>query len=491
MKTDKNIIIIGGGVAGLSAGIYGQMNGFSTTLFEMHSVAGGQCTAWKRKDYTFDYCIHWLVGSSSGAFNTIWKETDALNDRVRIVNHVTYATLIDEKGEEFIIYSSIDRWEQYLLEKAPEDGAAIRKMCADMRKMSYLDLFENEAGSRSLAEYFRMLLKSRKALVMMGRYGRQSTRQYFDSLRLKNEWLRTNLNRAMGDGAFSAIAFLMTLAWFSNNNAGYPLGGSLPFAQRMAERYRQLGGELRLKTRVEKILVKEGRAIGVRLEDGSEYLADYVISAADLHATMYGMLDGKYVPAEVDKAFKQWPLFNPVIQVSFGISVPVSTRYHMIRYTAPGNNLGSTALKDGFSLADYNFDPVITPEGKCVMKMLVESPWELWEGMSREEYQEEKKRIAEDAVKLLLSVHPEVEGHIEVVDVATPRTGARYTGVYRGSYEGFLPTKENIGKNLKMEVPGLKNFYQIGQWAFPGGGLPPSVQSGKWVIQKIRKKAAK
>ena len=58
----KKVVIIGGGIAGLSAGIYAAMNGFDTQIIEMHSVAGGQCTAWDRKGYRFDYCyIGWWV----------------------------------------------------------------------------------------------------------------------------------------------------------------------------------------------------------------------------------------------------------------------------------------------------------------------------------------------------------------------------------------------------------------------------------------------
>ena len=60
----KSILIIGGGIAGLSAGCYGQMNGFQTRIFEMHKKKpGGLCTSWKRQGYTVDGCIHWLVGS--------------------------------------------------------------------------------------------------------------------------------------------------------------------------------------------------------------------------------------------------------------------------------------------------------------------------------------------------------------------------------------------------------------------------------------------
>jgi hypothetical protein len=75
---EKSIIIIGAGLAGLSAGCYGQMNGYRTQIFEMHTTPGGLCTAWKRKGYTFDGCIHWLTGSRSGVFHRFYEELGAV-----------------------------------------------------------------------------------------------------------------------------------------------------------------------------------------------------------------------------------------------------------------------------------------------------------------------------------------------------------------------------------------------------------------------------
>jgi phytoene dehydrogenase-like protein len=60
---EKSIIIIGGGIAGLAAGCYGQMNGYQTQIFEMHYLPGGLCTSWERKGYTFDGCISYLYGA--------------------------------------------------------------------------------------------------------------------------------------------------------------------------------------------------------------------------------------------------------------------------------------------------------------------------------------------------------------------------------------------------------------------------------------------
>ena len=74
----RSIIIIGAGIAGLSAGCYGQMSGYRTQIFELHDKPGGLCTAWKRKGYTFDGCIEWLWGSKEGTgLNAIWRELGA------------------------------------------------------------------------------------------------------------------------------------------------------------------------------------------------------------------------------------------------------------------------------------------------------------------------------------------------------------------------------------------------------------------------------
>ena len=75
----KSVVIIGAGIAGLAAGCYAQMNGYNTQVFEMHDKPGGLCTAWKRKGYTIDGCLHWLCGSSPrGGYYHFWEELGML-----------------------------------------------------------------------------------------------------------------------------------------------------------------------------------------------------------------------------------------------------------------------------------------------------------------------------------------------------------------------------------------------------------------------------
>ena len=74
-----DIIIIGAGMGGLAAGIYGRLNGFRTRIFEAHSLPGGQCTTWKRGGYTFDGCIHHLFGCSPDSrLYGLWRELGAM-----------------------------------------------------------------------------------------------------------------------------------------------------------------------------------------------------------------------------------------------------------------------------------------------------------------------------------------------------------------------------------------------------------------------------
>ncbi|RPI50195.1 MAG: NAD(P)/FAD-dependent oxidoreductase, partial [Chloroflexi bacterium] len=88
-----SVAIIGAGIAGLAAGCYLQMNGYETEVFEAHYVPGGLCTGWKRGapgtsgGYTFDGCLHWLLGSGPASpFYDMWRELVDMS-AVRFVHH--------------------------------------------------------------------------------------------------------------------------------------------------------------------------------------------------------------------------------------------------------------------------------------------------------------------------------------------------------------------------------------------------------------------
>ena len=81
----KKVVIIGGGIAGMTAGVLLQKAGFETEIYEKNALPGGQCTGWKREGYFIDNCIHWLTGTRpESALHELWKEIGALGDDVEI-----------------------------------------------------------------------------------------------------------------------------------------------------------------------------------------------------------------------------------------------------------------------------------------------------------------------------------------------------------------------------------------------------------------------
>jgi phytoene dehydrogenase-like protein len=484
----KRITIIGGGVAGLSAGIFSAMNGFDTEILEMHSTAGGQCTAWVRNQYRFDYCLHWLVGTSKGAFHDIWKETNVINNETEIIDHEIHSQIYDKDRNVFIIYSDIDRWEKYLIGIAPEDTGTIKKMCNDMRKSALLEPCALPSELRGPIDYIKVLPVMLPIMNLVRKFGRLTCKEYFDKLGFKSGIIKSFFAALYGERNFSALAFIFMLGWFNQKNAGYIKGGSFPLAQRMVEKYLKLGGKISYKKKVEKIIVENNKAKGVILSDGTQILSDYVIGAADGYTTIYKMLEGKYVSREVDFAYRNWELFTPIVQVSFGINKIIKAESPIIINISKDLKIGRTILENGYSIMNYSYDNTMAPEGKTSIIMRYESPWKIWENLEGDEYRKEKELIKADATAYLETEYPGISEFIEVIDVASPKTDVRYTGVRDGAYEGFMPSKENMMKTLNMQLPKLRNFYMAGQWLFPGGGLPPSAQTGKWAVQLICKK---
>jgi phytoene dehydrogenase-like protein len=123
----KSVIIIGAGIGGLSTGCYGQMNGYDTRIFELHDKPGGLCTAWQRKGYTIDGCLHWLTGSAPGtSMYQLWEELGIIQNQ-QIINSELFFRFEAADGRVFQMFADVDRLEKHMLEVAPEDKTVIRE----------------------------------------------------------------------------------------------------------------------------------------------------------------------------------------------------------------------------------------------------------------------------------------------------------------------------------------------------------------------------
>ena len=145
------------------------------------------------------------------------------------------------------------------------------------------------------------------------------------------------------------------------------------------------------------------------------------------------------------------------------------------------------------SVQIYNFDPTLAPEGKTVLRVLFATDYDYWEELGKEpsRYKAEKEQIADQVIARLDKRFPGLAEQVEMRDVATPLTWVRYTGNWQGSYQGWALENWSLNTRMSKTLPGLDNFYMVGQWVEPGGGMPPAVISGRNVIQIICKKDKK
>ena len=133
MAQDK-LIIIGAGIAGLSAGCYARMNGYDIQIFEKHVLPGGMCTSWERKGYTFDYCIHNLSGTAPGSdLRQMWDELGALED-TGIIDQDLFIRVEDSSEARLDWFTKLDRLETNLKSIAPEDSHVIDDLIGAARK---------------------------------------------------------------------------------------------------------------------------------------------------------------------------------------------------------------------------------------------------------------------------------------------------------------------------------------------------------------------
>ena len=269
-------IIVGAGVAGLSAGIYARLNGFDATIYELHNIPGGEATAWTRKGYTFDNSIHWLLGTKEGtSLNAIWRRVGALGDDVSVTSLDTFFSMAPGAGlgaseaagagagaagfaggkhadsQLTHVYTDADRLREHFLSISPEDAPAIDSLVASIKALRRLAMPTDKPFElMNPLDYARLAMSMGPALKHVGRLTKISIGDLADTFRSPR--LRAALRGSI-PADFTAISLVSTLATLWTGDSAWPAGGSLALAKRMETRFLDLGGKVVYRARVAEI----------------------------------------------------------------------------------------------------------------------------------------------------------------------------------------------------------------------------------------------
>jgi phytoene dehydrogenase-like protein len=486
----KKIAIIGAGIAGLAAGCYAQMNGFESHIFELHDLPGGLCTAWDRKGYTFDGCLHYLFGSGAGQpFHQVWEELGAVQERP-MIDHDEFMRVIDGEGRTLIGYCDPDRLAAHIKELSPADADLADDLAEGVRDFYDFDMSILQKQPRSLMTGLDGLEMGKRMLpfvMPLVRWANVSAADFAE--RFENPFLRRAVPHLFGWPEIPMMAGISLLAYMQLHNAGFPAGGSLEFARAIERRYLALGGTLHYRAQVEKVLVENDCAVGVRLYDDSEVRADYVISAADGRGTLFHWLEGRYASDRLRRMYVGDLPMRTQVMVSLGVKRDMAQEPHWATYLLDEQPLIAGRTRGEIGIKHYCFDPSLAPAGNSSMQVMLESPYDYWQRIyGRKLYDTEQLQVAGQVIDQIERVYPGLRADVEVCDVATPLSFERYTGNWQGATCGFLLTKETMRMMLlgvDKTLPGLRNFYMAGQWVEPGGSVPVAAMSGRQALQLI------
>jgi phytoene dehydrogenase-like protein len=487
----KNIIIVGAGISGLSTGYYARCNGYRTSIFEMHSIPGGLCTAWERKGFRFDISMHMLTGSVSGPIHRLWEELGIpANFKFHYHDHMSR---VEGMGKELTLSTERKRLEEDMLAISPEDGDLIREFISllfgpDMMKAVSLKPKE----LRNIRDSIRMIFAIIPLVRTYGKYKEVTIQQF--SARFKDPFLREAVRFIVDAPGWPMIQFpMVALSGFIRSGvteAGVPLGGSQQVVYHIAELYKQLGGVIHLNSRVTNLVIENNRVAGIELEDGTQHRADYVIWAGDGHTLIYDILEGNYMNDRIRNMYENWIPVKSMVHIMMGVNRDLSDEPHSIIFVAEEPITIAGREHRWLAMIHRCFDKSMAPAGKSAVEVWYDSEYEHWEELSRNRvaYKAEKKRIADYTIRQLDKRWPGFASQIEFIDVPTPATYKRYTGNWKGSPDGWYITPDNMRENEPIRVlPGLDGLRMVGQWTAPFMGTVMSALSGRQVIQLMCK----
>jgi len=479
----KKVIVIGGGVSGLSAAIYARRSGFDVTLCEQHSIVGGMCTSWRRKGYLFEGAIHWLTGSSPKTQTyQLWKETGALNDNIKIYLHDIFRS-IEWEGKILHLYRSIDKTARHLIELSPADEHEIRKLVKMVKAFTRMEMpVMDIKGVKVRGDPKRMTLgslyKMIPALMIFAKISKFTCDDYLK--RFKHPGIRILLK--IIPSGYSASSIIFTIATLEAGDGGYPEGGSLAMTERMAQTFKGLDGKLLLNTKVKKVEIENGAVTGVKLENET-LNADAVIVTQETIAALGSLFDAPPRDAWLQELREKT---KPAVcaHISMGIRAQLPEIIPVWQLVEPIKYAGTDITEIGFG--NYAVYEGYAPKGCAALTTaLMGDTYDFWKKAKEDgRYDEEKRALAEQIKAAVYRKYPQTEGNIEVIDIATPLTYERYTGAWHGSWMTIQ------GPGDKMEtypgaVDSVHGLYFSGHRIMPPGGHPSALAVGRMAAQMV------
>lgn len=457
-------LVIGAGMSGLTFAARTAQAGHRVLVLEQHYLPGGLFTAFKTGGYTFNVGLEWTTDCERGEpFYDLLERLD-LADEYRFDTLEVFKTVLSPELEQPLrIVCDRERLGRELARSFPHEEAAIERFLDDA-----LAVTRGEPSAKRIL--FGAGLKSVE--TMLGQY-------FSDPLLVHALYSLISYPDAVG------VLLLYIVGAICEGKMYLPRHGDhRHLAVLLHRKLRDWGGEVRYRAPVARVLIEDGTAVGVRLENGEEIRARKIVASSDLH-DLYTRLapEGRELDATIERRLSRRAGFS-CFCLFLGLRAPldgVDEHAHAVlaetaSWRAAPEDLATLPLRVEHQAIQY---PRLAPPGGATLCAWAVSPisaFDHW-GLGRDpvdapekdpRYLAAKDAAAEIVLRRLEAFYPDLPAKIAARETATPFTFRRYTRNRAGSVSGFSPADVAYLKEAKFETP-VENLYHIGHWTVQSG----------------------
>lgn len=481
-ERDVEVIVIGSGIGGLVAGALLARYGKQVLVCESHTIAGGAAHSFSRRGFQFDSGPSFYCGlSDPRSLNPLRQVLDVLEESVPAIAYDPFGHYHFPEGT-FPVYGNLERYRAEVAQVTPQGAVELARL-----ERRLLRLYDALRGIPTLAlradfnlvpvlltRYLPALLK---LLPQLGAVQGSVADLMQD---VQDPWVRRliDLECFLLSGLPATGTIAPEVAFMvgerSHSVVDYPIGGSGAIVQALVRGLQRWGGQLRLGTHVEQILVESGQVTGVHLQNGDRVRAATVISNATGWDTYTKLLK----PEDLPTSYRQQELGTPAIESFMHLHLGIRadgleglTGHHVVLHdaqqdiTVPGN----TCM---ISIPSV-WDTTLAPPGHHVVHAYTLEPYAGWQRDAT--YESRKRDRAESLFRALERVIPDVRDRVVLELIGTPLTHAHYLRRHQGTYGPGIAAGRGLFPSCHTPIAGL---YRVGDSTMPGIGVPAVAASG-------------
>ncbi len=512
-----DVAIVGAGPGGLMAGALLAQSGLKVAIFDQHYVAGGCVTMFERgrsdARWRFDVGLHYIGDCGpDGKIPGLLRKAGVTLEYAQL-DPDGFDTIV-LPGMRFRVPASHEKYRQRLYEYFPKEKKGIDRYVQLLLEIDRASRKIDSAGGKM---GFGMALDTLLHGRLLIRYQNATIGQVLDDC-TQDKMLRAVLLGQSGDYGVppsQASAFLHCgLANHYFHGAYYPKGGGQVIADALAEKIEAAGGTVHLRCGIAKILVENGKAVGVLTEpvrgESHQVRAKLVLSNADLKATLLKLVGPEHLPEGWVQKADGMQMGGALFLACFGLEgTPAvnslsATNYWQFDDTDAERFYSDAAAglppRGCYVTSGTAKDPTTAghaPEGMTGVEVMALSagkpemwgvtPESLWDDTYRKNptYLAKKQAIEDDLLRRLDALCPGAASRAVFKESATPLTHSRFTRATDGTGYGLAATPGQFMRNRPGYRGPLGGLYFCGASTRAGHGVLGALMSGEQAAKRI------